>query len=108
VSKAIQKAFIEVNEEGSEAAAATGFGIMPLSVYIPDEVTLKVDHPFVAVIHEERTIASLFYSIVINPTEEMGLSQRRSASDAPATSSFRSFWLSVFQMSLLAMGIFLL
>lgn len=57
VSKAIQKAFIEVNEEGSEAAAATGIGIVAFS--LPITKYFKVDHPF-------------FYSIVKTQTDESG------------------------------------
>ena len=35
VSKAVQKAFIEVNEEGSEAAAATGWLPKHFSIVFP-------------------------------------------------------------------------
>ncbi|XP_068904923.1 uncharacterized protein [Tenebrio molitor] len=46
VSKVIQKAFIEVNEEGAEAAASTGLHVrMTRSLSIPLE--FYADHPFV-------------------------------------------------------------
>ncbi|XP_076242555.1 antichymotrypsin-2 isoform X2 [Calliopsis andreniformis] len=45
VSKVVQKAFIEVNEEGSEAAAATGIVLMKLSLEFP--VEFEVTRPFV-------------------------------------------------------------
>ncbi|XP_034181369.2 antichymotrypsin-2 isoform X3 [Osmia lignaria lignaria] len=44
VSKVVQKAFIEVNEEGSEAAAATGAIMMKLSLEFPVDFT--VNRPF--------------------------------------------------------------
>nr|XP_034181371.1 antichymotrypsin-2-like isoform X5 [Osmia lignaria] len=44
VSKVVQKAFIEVNEEGSEAAAATAVQIVPFAMVFPMEFT--VDRPF--------------------------------------------------------------
>jgi len=52
VSKAIQKAFIEVNEEGAEAAAATGFvAVATLSiVHVQNPERFEADHPFVLVI----------------------------------------------------------
>jgi len=48
VSSAIQKAFVEVNEEGAEAAAATGIIVSRITAYIPQEppVIFRVDHPF--------------------------------------------------------------
>ncbi|XP_041976282.1 alaserpin-like isoform X8 [Aricia agestis] len=45
VSDAIQKAFIEVNEEGAEAAAANDFQVF-YSSYKPKRKVFKVDHPF--------------------------------------------------------------
>jgi len=48
VSKAVQKAFIEVNEEGSEAAAATG--LVAVAFSLPMITDLVVDHPFIAYI----------------------------------------------------------
>ncbi|CAH2068525.1 unnamed protein product, partial [Iphiclides podalirius] len=46
VSKAVQKAFIEVNEEGAEAAAATGMVIM-LRCARPPSPSFYANHPFV-------------------------------------------------------------
>ncbi|EGI61105.1 Serpin B10 [Acromyrmex echinatior] len=52
IDKVVQKAFIEVNEEGSEAAAVTGASVRPLSgTWKPVEpLLLRVDHPFLAII----------------------------------------------------------
>jgi len=44
ISKAIQKAFIEVNEEGSEAAAATGMMVRCMMIMNP--ITFEANHPF--------------------------------------------------------------
>ncbi|XP_019867136.1 antichymotrypsin-2 isoform X6 [Aethina tumida] len=49
VSEVIQKAFIEVNEEGSEAAAATGLiPVLELPTFPRQTPVFKADHPFVA------------------------------------------------------------
>ncbi|XP_072941008.1 antichymotrypsin-2-like [Epargyreus clarus] len=48
ISNAVQKAFIEVNEEGAEAAAANVFEISyPDSIDIPQTYEFVADHPFV-------------------------------------------------------------
>ncbi|XP_039748669.1 antichymotrypsin-2-like isoform X2 [Pararge aegeria] len=47
IASAIQKAFIEVNEEGAEAAAANVFGVSLFAAHIPVEpIKFKADHPF--------------------------------------------------------------
>ncbi|XP_047537054.1 antichymotrypsin-2-like isoform X2 [Vanessa atalanta] len=58
VSKAVQKAFIEVNEEGAEAAAATAMGIMLCSAMIDEnpEPSFVADRPFLAAIVSNNTI----------------------------------------------------
>lgn len=58
VSKVVHKAFVEVNEEGSEAAAATGVVIMLKS--LPRSFNFKADHPFLFFIRENITGAVLF------------------------------------------------
>ncbi|XP_026328456.1 antichymotrypsin-2-like isoform X9 [Hyposmocoma kahamanoa] len=54
VSKAIQKAFIEVNEEGAEAAAANGFVVYLTSFTQPSE--FKANHPFIFVLKKGDNI----------------------------------------------------
>lgn len=61
VSKVIQKAFVEVNEEGTEAAAATAMSFMATCAFNappPKEETFIADHPFIFLIvkhHEEQS-----------------------------------------------------
>jgi len=68
VSNVIQKAFIEVNEEGSEAAAATGAVMMMRSMPAPPE-QFVADHPFIFFLRDKTTGMLLFQGRVANPAE---------------------------------------
>ena len=67
ISKAIHKAYIKVNEEGTEAAAATVIVIRPtVSIPMPPPI-FKLDHPFVYSIVEKQTGTVLFLGMVNDP-----------------------------------------
>lgn len=59
-----QKSFVQVNEEGTEAAAATGVGAAPTSA----PPTFRVDRPFVFAIRERLSGTVLFVGAVKDPT----------------------------------------
>ena len=63
ISKVIHQSFIEVNEEGTEAAAATAVIMEDLG--IPLEFT--ADHPFIFLIEHKETGQILFMGKVENP-----------------------------------------
>ena len=65
ISEVRQKTFIEVNEEGSEAAAITSIGIMRTSL-APEPFEFKVDRPFVFLIRERNSGTILFMGLVRN------------------------------------------
>ncbi|CAB3252055.1 unnamed protein product [Arctia plantaginis] len=56
VSDAVQKAFIEVNEEGAEAAAANTIVVGLTSAIISATPTFNADHPFVFLLMKKDTI----------------------------------------------------
>ena len=66
IDKVIHKAFIDVNEEGTEAAAATAVVMRKTSV-IMDAIEFKVDHPFMFIIKENRNNTILFAGRVLEP-----------------------------------------
>jgi serpin B len=69
ISAVIHKAFVDVNEEGTEAAAATAVGIgAAAELPRPEEpVEFRADHPFVFLIRDNRTQAVLFLGRLVNP-----------------------------------------
>jgi len=68
ISKVIHKAFVEVNEEGTEAAAATAI-VMEGTAFEPKTYTFIADHPFIFLIQQKETGAVLFMGKVTNPSE---------------------------------------
>ena len=66
ISAVIHKAFLEVNEEGSEAAAATGVVVGVTSI-APSPPIFKADHPFVFFIRDNKSQSILFLGRVLNP-----------------------------------------
>jgi len=66
ISKVKHKTFIEVNEEGTEAAASTSVGISLTSIG-PSAVEFHADHPFLFFITEEDTGAILFMGQLSDP-----------------------------------------
>jgi serpin B len=70
ISAVIHKAFVDVNEEGTEAAAATGVIMAPTAAVIdePKEPPVfRADHPFLFMIRDNRSQAILFLGRIMNP-----------------------------------------
>lgn len=67
ISKVIHKAFIEVNEKGSEAAAATSVTMVTREIKKPIEV--NINRPFLFFIKDSKTNTILFIGAIQNPVE---------------------------------------
>lgn len=67
ISKVTHQSFIETNEEGTEAAAATVVVVGTTSVG-PDSYTFNADHPFLYIIRETTTNTILFMGKVADPS----------------------------------------
>jgi serpin B len=68
ISYVFHKAFINVDETGTEAAAATAVVVDATAMEIPLE--FRADHPFLFLIMDKRTGAILFMGRVEDPTSE--------------------------------------
>ena len=68
IDDVVHKAFISVDEAGTEAAAATGVIVGAVSIP-PEPVTVTLDRPFVFLIRDIPTGAILFIGRVMNPVE---------------------------------------
>lgn len=68
INNVIHQAFVEVNEEGTEAAAATGVivGITSVGLTVP---VFRADHPFIFMIQQIENGNILFLGKVIDPTK---------------------------------------
>jgi serine protease inhibitor len=68
VSDVIHKAFVDVNEEGTEAAAATAVAMRATAMREPPKtVVFRADHPFLFMIRENSTGSVLFMGRIVNP-----------------------------------------
>lgn len=67
IGAVIHKAFVDVNEEGTEAAATTAVKVMTIGMEASPTV-FRADHPFVFIIQENWTGSILFMGRVANPT----------------------------------------
>jgi serpin B len=65
IQAVVHKAFVDVNEEGTEAAAATGVAIALTS--LPQSKLFRADHPFVFLIRDNRSGFILFMGRMSRP-----------------------------------------
>jgi serpin B len=70
ISAAIHKAYIDVNEEGTEAAAATAVVMRSMMARMqqPAPPVFRADHPFIFLIRDNRSGGILFMGRVTDPT----------------------------------------
>ncbi len=66
----IHQAFVEVNEEGTEAAAATAVGMQMMSAMPSQPKIFRADHPFIFMIQDKDNENILFMGRVNNPSED--------------------------------------
>jgi len=70
ISKVIHKAFVAVDEEGTEAAAATAIVTKMISPPPRPVVVFRADHPFIFIIKDNRSGSMLFMGRVMNPEKQ--------------------------------------
>ena len=70
ISDVLHKTFVEVNEEGTEAAAVTGVKIMMTAIPRPeDKFSFVCDHPFLCAIRDDVTGSILFLGAIYDPKQ---------------------------------------
>jgi len=68
ISEVVHKSFVDVSEEGTEAAAATGIAVLAAAMRAPDKVVVfRADHPFIFLIRDTRTGVILFIGRLMDP-----------------------------------------
>jgi serpin B len=67
ISQVVQKTFLEVHEDGTEAAAATGVAVEAVSAAQP-EPTVVFDRPFLFLLTDTETRSPLFVTVVTDPS----------------------------------------
>jgi serine protease inhibitor len=69
INKVLHQAFIETNEEGTEAAAATVV-MIELTSIPSGPLVFNADHPFIYIIRETTTNSIIFMGVVADPLAE--------------------------------------
>ena len=67
LSQVIHQAFVDVNEEGTEAAAATAVIAARTSVAVAPPIEFRVDHPFLFAIRHQPSGSILFLGRITDP-----------------------------------------
>lgn len=67
INQVKQKTLVEVNEEGTEAAAATNVGISIISYTPSEQFNMIVDRPFFCAIRDNQTGTILFMGSIVEP-----------------------------------------
>jgi serpin B len=67
ISAVVHKAFVEVDEKGTEAAAATGVVTARVSAVIAQPTVFRADHPFLFLIRDSRNGSILFLGRLVRP-----------------------------------------
>jgi serpin B len=67
ISAVVHKAFVAVDEAGTEAAAATAVIMKEGAVLVEDAVEMRLDRPFLFLIRDTDTDTLLFAGRVLNP-----------------------------------------
>lgn len=70
ISQVAHKAYVDVAEEGTEAAAATGITMQRAMAHAPEPVIdFRADHPFLFLIRDTSSGVILFIGRVMNPAD---------------------------------------
>ncbi len=69
INNVVHQAFVEVNEEGTEAAAATGVVMNALAVRAGPVPVFRADHPFLFLIRDPASGAILFLGRLATPAD---------------------------------------
>jgi serpin B len=68
ISEVVHKAFVDVSERGTEAAAATGITMRATAMHLSEKpVVFRADHPFLFLIRDTRTGVVLFIGRLMKP-----------------------------------------
>jgi serpin B len=68
ISDVEHKTYVEMDERGTEAAAATALIFYPTAKYYPGPFEMIVDHPFLFAIADQQSGAMLFVGAIIDPS----------------------------------------
>jgi serpin B len=70
LNAAVHKAFVEVSEEGTEAAGASGVGVELIALSPRAKPRFIADHPFAFLVRDNRSGSILFLGRLVNPAAQ--------------------------------------